>query len=198
VEPVRTRSKGRHRDFAFRVIAVVAAAGLVAFIAVVITSRPAKTTPATFADPPLPALKPGSLAPAFSLNRLGGGTPVTLSEFRGRPVVLNFFASWCTNCQAELAGFASFAREHADRVSVVGVDTNDSDGSAAKKLLERVGADYPVALDPLGKIATSYLIQALPVTYLIEPDGKVAGTAFGQMTTSQLESWLKRLGVQTS
>jgi thiol-disulfide isomerase/thioredoxin len=171
----------------------VASAGLVAFIAVVVTSRPAKPTPTTFPDSSLPALAVGSVAPAFSLGRLGGGPEIALSDFRGRPVVLNFFASWCPDCQAELSGFALFAREQGSRVDVVGIDTNDSDGSAAEKLLMRAGAAYPVALDPLAKIATRYLIQALPVTYFIEPNGHVAGTAFGQMTTSQLDSWAQKL-----
>jgi cytochrome c biogenesis protein CcmG/thiol:disulfide interchange protein DsbE len=181
-------------DRIFRAIALVASLGLIVFVVVVITSRTAQPTKPTFADSPPPTLALGTVAPDFSLSALGGGTDVVdLAAFRGTPVVVNFFASWCPNCQAELSAFASFARTEAGHVDVVGVDTNDSDRVAAIRLLDQAHAGYPVGVDPVAKVATRYLVEALPVTYFIDSRGRVAGVALGQMTGSDLDSWLKKL-----
>lgn len=183
-----------HRsDTTFRVIAMVACAGLVAFIAVVIVTGSPPTPHKTFSDPPPPAIGAGKTAPGFALGRLGGGADVQLTSFRGRPVVLNFFASWCPDCQAELSTVATFAREEKGRIDVVGIDTNESSTAASKRLLQRADATYPVALDPLAKVATRYLIQALPVTYFLDSRGRVMGEVFGQVTRAELSTWAKRL-----
>ena len=76
---------------------------------------------------------------------------------------------------------------------MVGVDTNDSDRPAAIRLLDHAHAAYPVGIDPIAKVATRYLIEALPVTYFIDSQGRVAGVAFGQLTYPDLHSWLKKL-----
>jgi cytochrome c biogenesis protein CcmG, thiol:disulfide interchange protein DsbE len=192
--PRLVAGNGERRDIVFRVIAVVASLGLVAFVITVIVSSPAsRATPATFPEPGLPALADGSPAPGFSLLRLGGGSDLDLAALRGSPVVLNFFASWCPDCQAELAGFARFAKSESHKVDVIGVDTNDSNTSVAMHLLERAGAAYPVGIDPLGKLALRYRIQALPVTYFIYPDGRIAGVAFGKLSSAQLDGWMGKL-----
>jgi cytochrome c biogenesis protein CcmG, thiol:disulfide interchange protein DsbE len=185
---------GERRDIVFRVIAVAASLGLVAFVVTVIVSSPAsRATPATFPEPALPALAKGSQAPGFSLQRLGGGSDLDLSALRGSPVVLNFFASWCPDCQSELAGFARFAKSESRNVDVIGVDTNDSNTTGAMHLLERAGAVYPVGIDPLGSLALRYRIQALPVTYFIDSEGRIAGVAFGKLSSAQLDLWMRKL-----
>ncbi len=186
--------KRRSSDRVFRVIAAIATLGLIAFVVVVVTSRATQHPPRTLLRlPPPPSLRLGTMAPDFSLTALRGGADVELSRLRGTPVVLNFFASWCPDCQAELSAFATFARTEDGRVQVMGVDTNDLNGSAAVRLLERAHAGYPVGVDPLAKVASRYLIEALPVTYFIDSEGRVAGVAFGQLTDADLNSWLKRL-----
>jgi cytochrome c biogenesis protein CcmG/thiol:disulfide interchange protein DsbE len=154
------------------------------------SSPPARKT---FPDPPPPAIATGKQAPGFELARLGGGPDVDLSGFLGKPVILNFFASWCPDCQAELSAIATTGREQTGRIDVVGIDTNDSDTSLAKSLLQRAGARYPVGVDPVAKVASRYLIQALPVTYFLNARGLVVGVAFGQLTSAELNVWVTRL-----
>jgi cytochrome c biogenesis protein CcmG/thiol:disulfide interchange protein DsbE len=190
--PADRPGEKRRPDAIFRVIALVATLGLIAFIVVVLTSRTAQP-PRTFPETPPPSLAIGTEAPDFLLSSLSGGTAVHLSALRGTPVVLNFFASWCSNCQAELSAFAAFARGEGGQVHVVGIDTNDSDRSGALRLLKKAEAGYPVGVDPIAKVATRYLIEALPVTYFIDSEGRVAGVAFGQLTNAGLHSWLKKL-----
>jgi cytochrome c biogenesis protein CcmG/thiol:disulfide interchange protein DsbE len=172
----------------------VATAGLIAFVVTVIVSGSPSTQKKLFPDPLPTALTTGKAAPGFALDRLGGGAKVQLSGFRGKPVIVNFFASWCPDCQAELSTIATVAREESGSINVVGVDTNDSNTSGAERLLERAGARYPVGVDPQALVATHYLIQALPVTYFLNARGLVVGETFGRLTGPELDAWVRRLG----
>jgi thiol-disulfide isomerase/thioredoxin len=180
----------------FKWIAAVAGAVLVGFVVFVIVRGPSQPTgPGTAAlkVAPPPTLKTGTTAPAFSLPALSGSDAVSLAAFRGKPVIVNFFASWCPDCRAELEAMATVARNSAGRVAVVGVDSNESSNAAAARLLTAARATYPVGLDPNAKVATQYLINALPVTYFVNGDGNVVGAALGPQTVTSLEHWVARL-----
>lgn len=192
----RNPSKHAPRDRVFKLIAAVAAACLIGFVVFVIVRGPAKPagpSSAALASPPPALLKAGSTAPNFSLPALGGGEPVALSSFRGTPVIVNFFASWCRDCRQELAAVASVGRANAGKVSVVGVDSNESSVAAVSTLLRDARASYPVALDNDAKVATEFLVQALPVSYFVDADGRVVGAALGPQTITSLEGWVRRL-----
>lgn len=189
------RRKGG-RDRPLKVIALLAAAVLVGFIAfVIVNSHTAghSTTPATFPPTEPSSLAPGAVAPEFSLPRLGGGPQVTLASTRGRPTIVNFFASWCSHCRAELGSVATVASANSDRVSVIGVDTSDPYTKAAERLLARARATYPVGVDPKGQVASQYHLTGLPVTYFLDARGKIVGVAFGAQTTRSLDRWVERL-----
>lgn len=186
----------RSKDRVFKWVAVVVAAGLVGFIVFVVVrgpSHPATSGSAALKLPPPPTLKPGTAAPAFALPALGGGGTVSLSAFRGTPVIVNFFASWCRDCRAELDAVATVARNNAGRVAVVGVDSNESSDATATRLLASAHATYPVALDNTARVATQYLISALPVTYFLNAEGRVVGAAIGPQGVSSLDRWVARL-----
>jgi cytochrome c biogenesis protein CcmG/thiol:disulfide interchange protein DsbE len=186
----------RSKDRVFKRVAVVAAAALVGFIVFVVVRGPSPpATPGTAAleSPPPPTLKLGIAAPPFSLPALGGGGAVSLSAFRGTPVIVNFFASWCRDCRAELDAVATVARNNAGRVAVVGVDSNESSDATATQLLAAAHATYPVALDNSAKVATQYLISALPVSYFLNAEGRVVGAAIGPQGVTSLDRWVARL-----
>lgn len=180
----------------FKVVVAVAGACLIGFVVFVVVrgpSRPSTPGSGALASPPPATLRAGTTAPAFALPALGGGAPVSLSSFRGTPVIVNFFASWCPDCRAELAAVASVARANSSAVRVVGVDSNESSVAAATTLLSEAQAQYPVALDNNAKVATQYLVQALPVTYFIDARGRVVGAALGPQTVTKLDRWVHRL-----
>ncbi|MDA8300404.1 MAG: TlpA disulfide reductase family protein [Actinomycetota bacterium] len=142
----------------------------------------------------LPELASGRVAPGFSLPNLRGGRKVSLAGFAGHPVVLNFFASWCADCRAELSAFAKVSSASHGAVRFVGIDTDDASPGKARSLLAAAGDNYPVGMDRNGDVATSrYLVQALPVTVFISADGRIAGQAFGAQTVRSLTPWLRRL-----
>jgi cytochrome c biogenesis protein CcmG/thiol:disulfide interchange protein DsbE len=192
--PAGRRSKGTDRVFKW--VAVVAGAALIGFVVFVIVrgpSHPSVPGSSALESPPPPTLKPGTSAPAFSLPPLEGGDAVSLASFRGTPVIVNFFASWCPDCRAELVAMATVAHRSAGHVAVVGVDSNESSDAAATQLLAAAHATYPVGLDNSAKVATRYLINALPVSYFVNAKGRVIGVALGPQTVTSLQRWVARL-----
>jgi cytochrome c biogenesis protein CcmG/thiol:disulfide interchange protein DsbE len=178
------------------VIVAVGAACLIGFVIFVVVRGPAKPTHASstaLASPAPSTLKAGTSAPPFSLPALGGGDPVSLTSYRGSPVILNFFASWCPDCRQELAAVSSVSRAGAGKVRVIGVDSNESSIAAATRLLGEANAAYPVALDNNATVATAYLVQALPVTYFLDAEGHVVGAALGPQTVKTLDRWVHRI-----
>jgi cytochrome c biogenesis protein CcmG, thiol:disulfide interchange protein DsbE len=123
-----------------------------------------------------PPPKVGAPAPAFSLPRLTGDGDVSLDSFRGKTVVLNFFASWCPPCKREAPDLESVWRRYrSDGLVVLGVDSGDTSGSA-RDFLSAHGVTYPVAFDPGQTLALgAYALPGLPVTYVINRAGRIVG-----------------------
>jgi peroxiredoxin len=123
-----------------------------------------------------PPPKVGRPAPAFALQRLSGDSTVSLRSLRGKIVVLNFFASWCDPCKREAPVLEQVWRhDRSDNVVVLGVDANDSRGDA-QKFLSAHGVTYPVVFDHNGLVAANrYDISNLPVTYVLNPQGRIVG-----------------------
>jgi cytochrome c biogenesis protein CcmG, thiol:disulfide interchange protein DsbE len=123
-----------------------------------------------------PPPKIGSRAPAFSLRRLDGKGTTSLASFRGKTVVLNFFASWCGPCKREAPDLESVWRRYrASGLVVLGVDSGDAAGDA-RRFLHAHGVTYPTVFDPNEKLARGpYALPGLPVTYVINPAGRIVG-----------------------
>lgn len=124
-----------------------------------------------------PAPKVGGPAPAFSLQRLSGDGELSLESFRGKAVVLNFFASWCGPCKQEAPVLEKLWKENrADRVVVLGVDTGPDVESDGRRFVSAHGITYPVVFDPNADVANNrYAVPGLPVTYVLNPAGRVVG-----------------------
>jgi cytochrome c biogenesis protein CcmG, thiol:disulfide interchange protein DsbE len=128
----------------------------------------------------------GTVAPDFSLTTLDG-EPISLADLRGRPVIVNFWASWCLPCVEEFPILADAHERHADEgLAVVGVVYQDT-SLAARTFLERQGAEWPSAADPDGRAAEAYGILAPPETFLIDRDGVIVARALGQFSAEWLD-----------
>jgi thiol-disulfide isomerase/thioredoxin len=125
-------------------------------------------------------------AASFSLPGLGhSGQQVSLSRYRGQPLIVNFFASWCEPCQKETPLLASFFRTEKGKVALVGLDENDVIGNATTfTQKERVG--YPVGFDPAGTTATAYGVNSLPQTFFLNARHQVVDRVFGAVTLADL------------
>jgi cytochrome c biogenesis protein CcmG, thiol:disulfide interchange protein DsbE len=135
---------------------------------------------------------PGTPAPALRLPGLDGGQ-VDLASLRGRPVVVNFWASWCDPCVREFPLLRQAAAGHRqDRLTVVGVLSGDSP-AAARPFLRRNNATWPIALDPNAATATAWGAVGLPHTYFIRPDGTLASHQLGELTQASLDRQLAQI-----
>ena len=141
----------------------------------------------------------GSSAPGFTLPSLTGGPPVdlyALGRDAHRPVVLNFFASWCTPCQKEtplLAQTADAERAKGSAVRFVGVDVADQRADAIA-FVHSSGITYPVGTDAdLTVTSGRYGLNGEPNTFFINGSGDVVGHVIGAVTSTQLQGWLHRL-----
>ena len=134
---------------------------------------------------------PHSLGKArnFTLSVLGHpGQHLSLQSLDGSPVIVNFFASWCTPCQKETPLIARFYRARQGRVRIVGIDVNDS-APAALRFVHKSGVAYPVAVDPLPmKTATAYGLPGLPATFFLNARHVIVKRVFGALTPAELTS----------
>ena len=129
-------------------------------------------------------------APAFDLPRLGSGARLSLSAYRGKVVVVNFWASWCVDCKLEAKTLAEGAAKWAGngKVVFVGVDTRDL-GSAAESWMRRYGVDYPIARDGSGGESDRWGVTGYPETFFVDPAGRVVPPHIvGPITAPQLKA----------
>jgi cytochrome c biogenesis protein CcmG, thiol:disulfide interchange protein DsbE len=123
----------------------------------------------------------------FTLSELGHpGRKLSLSAFAGRPVIINFFASWCPPCKRETPTLARFYRETGGRTTIIGVDSNDEAGPALR-FVHAAGVRYPVAVDPLPAATTiSYGVYVLPQTFFLNARHRIVKRIFGAVTMKEL------------
>jgi cytochrome c biogenesis protein CcmG/thiol:disulfide interchange protein DsbE len=139
----------------------------------------------------LPAAGPqvGDPAPDFALADLDG-QPLRLADLGGRPVIVNFWASWCGPCVEEFPVLARALREHReDGLVVVGIVVRDN-SEAARGFMTRMDARWPAAMDPGEEVARRFGIYAPPETFFIDAEGTITGRQIGQLTAADLNRHL--------
>ena len=136
--------------------------------------------------------------PDVTLPCLGGGRPVHLTGLRGKPTVLNLWASWCTPCREELPVLQKFHQRAKGKVAMLGVDFEDTQPDAALKLLARSGVTYPQVADFGKQIDQGLGRHPVPMTVLVDADGNVVSALPMQITSvDQLASLVEQsLGVR--
>ncbi len=169
--------------FVAAALVVVALAGFVAFGGTDSTEPPA-AAPGT--EGPR-----GAPAPEITFQYLDGGSG-SLADFRGRPVVLNFFADWCPACVAELPDFQSVYQDFGDRVVFLGMDQSTSD-AGAHALLDQTGVSYQIALDRDRQIFLTFEGFAMPTTIFINEAGEVVDRQNGVIFEQDLRNRLTTL-----
>jgi cytochrome c biogenesis protein CcmG/thiol:disulfide interchange protein DsbE len=129
---------------------------------------PGQATPA--ARSPAPEI--GHPAPDFTLTSLDG-SEVSLSDFQGQPVVLNFWATWCPPCRAEMPALQAASELLAGEAVVLGVSLQET-SSAVGPFAEEFGITYPLVLDQSAQVALTYRVSSIPTTFFIDEQGVVA------------------------
>ena len=132
-------------------------------------------------------------AAEFRLGRLDDpNRVVSLADFRGRPLVLNFWASWCGPCRKEMPAFESVARELEGRVEFLGVNAQDT-RPGALDLVAKTGVRYPSVVDSGGTLMAAYGLRGLPNTAFISAEGELLDLHVGELDATDLRATIRRL-----
>ncbi|MCS7221446.1 MAG: TlpA disulfide reductase family protein [Anaerolineae bacterium] len=167
-------------------LAAVAALGL----AWIQMSRVPSSGPAS--APPTEA-RVGFTAPDFTLPQVDGQM-LSLRELRGQVVILNFWATWCAPCRAEMPALDRVYRDrHKDGVAVVGVNQLEA-AIQVQRYLGQLSLSFPIALDERGKVGRIYRVHALPTTYFVDRQGIIRDMVIGgPMSEATLQSKIAAL-----
>lgn len=138
------------------------------------------------------AASAGHAAPAFSAPVLGGGGRVSLASLRGKPVVLNFWASWCAPCADEAPLLNRAYRRYHGRIAFLGVDSHDA-RSDAIAFLRRHRVRYPSVFDSGGSIYRDYELTGQPETFFIGDGGQIVRHVPGELTPPALRQGIEAL-----
>lgn len=169
----RVAAQARHRRRIFTIGGVVAAVAVL--VGVVIASG-------TNDDPP--AAQAGASTQGIALEMLDGSTR-SLDDYRGEPLVVNFFASWCAPCLAEMPGFEAVSQRLDGHVAFLGVNLQDRPDDG-RRVVEQTGVTYDVARDPDGSIFQRFGAVAMPTTVFIDAEGNVVEVHSGEISASAL------------
>jgi cytochrome c biogenesis protein CcmG/thiol:disulfide interchange protein DsbE len=178
-----------------RLLAGLLATALLAGCATDATSGSPDDTAAAGAAPPAPACEklperpapPGAEAlPPLSLACLGPGPAVSLDRLTGRPTLVNLWATWCGPCREEMPVLQEAYARHGERVRFLGVDVQD-DPEAARWFLADLGIGYPHVVDPAGELLRELGVRGLPVTLVLDEEGRVVDRSVGQLDAESLE-----------
>jgi peroxiredoxin len=137
-------------------------------------------------------LKHGQTPPDFTLQSASGDT-IRLAAYKGRVVLLNFWATWCHGCKTEIPWLIEFQEKYKARgLAVVGVSMDDDGWKAVKPFAAEKGLNYPVVIGS-DSLAKSYGLTAMPMTFLIDRKGRIAATSVGIVDKAACESEILKL-----
>lgn len=141
--------------------------------------------------PPPPAT--GAEMADFALEGLNG-KQYRLSDLRGKPVVLNFWATWCPPCRVEMPLFEGYSKKYKDQVTIIGVNYAE-DRATVQNFIEDRKISFPIWLDPAGKVSDLYYVQSYPNTFFIDEEGVLRGQHIGQLDEALMDRYLEALGI---
>ena len=136
---------------------------------------------------------PGRSAPNFELANLAG-QPVTLADFKGKPVILNFWATWCPPCREEFPDLQAVAEAYGDDLTVIGINHTSGDTpDLVPDFVAEYGISFPILLDELGLVVELYGVVGLPTTIFIDRQGIINEIITGPVNKAFIEQKLTDL-----
>jgi thiol-disulfide isomerase/thioredoxin len=135
-----------------------------------------------------------SPAPEFTLPSLSGES-ISLKDYQGRAVLLNFWATWCLPCRAEMPLLQRYSDQSGDKLVILAINNLES-REQVDAFAKELGLVLPVALDQDGAVANLYRVRGLPTSVFIDQDGKIRYHHIGILNEDQLVGYLTELGIQ--
>jgi len=163
----------------------IAAAALLALTAAQKNSTAANET-AIISAQPVPS-------PLWELKDVDG-EPVKSSDFTGKVVVLDFWATWCGPCRMEIPGFIELQKQYADRgLVVVGVSLDQGGAAVVKPFMEKTGINYPIVLGDEAIVSAFGGVEGIPTTFIIDRNGRIVAKHVGYTAKAEFEAEIKPL-----
>lgn len=136
------------------------------------------------------AIHQGSAAINFKLKTLDGGE-LSLADYRGKGVILNFWGTFCKPCREEMPALESAYQKYKDKgVTIIGIDASEPQKAVAAYVKE-LGIDFPIVLDPGLETANAYQANELPYSVFIDPNARISHINIGQMDEQTIEKYIK-------
>jgi peroxiredoxin len=142
-----------------------------------------------------PAPEEDAIAPDFKLLNIDG-VEVRLSELRGQPVLINFWATWCAPCRLEMPGMQDRFEKFADDGLQILAVNFDEPVEAVQGFSDELGLTFELLLDPGGEIQRAYRIRGYPTSFFLDPNGVIKVLHIGVMTEGQLDIYLAEIGLE--
>lgn len=135
----------------------------------------------------------GAIAPRFTLQDIQG-TEISLSNQRGKVVLINFWATWCPPCLQEMPGIQNIYEQYDGDLVVLAID-NDEPLDLVKDFQEELGLTFNILMDPGARVQLQYQIRSYPTSLFVDEKGIIQFVHIGLMTETQLEGYLAKLGL---
>lgn len=134
-----------------------------------------------------------SAGPVWELNDVNGHT-IRSADFKGKVMLLDFWATWCPPCRAEIPGFVELQKRHAkDGLAVIGISLDRGDSAGVKSFLEKNGVNYPVAIGTDEMIQAFGGVESIPTTFILDRWGRIVGRHEGFADQEEFEKEIKPL-----
>lgn len=177
-------------------IAILFLIGLVVYGGYEYLSPPSSNDiPTSETEAPHEGIEKDQHAPDFSLMDLDGN-PVRLSDFRGKKVLINFWATWCPPCRVELPHMEKFYEDYESKGTVIlGVNLTPTEGDrdTIHTFVDEQGLSFPIVLDPEGDVMDTYEVVAYPTTYLLDTEGVIRETFRGAINYDIMKETVSKI-----
>ncbi|RKQ31354.1 redoxin domain-containing protein [Oceanobacillus halophilus] len=137
-------------------------------------------------------LEIGNKAPDFEVTTLKG-EEIQLSDLEGKPVMLNFWATWCPPCRTEMPDMQKFQENHDVTVLAVNLTDTEANKESVNQFVEQFGLTFQVGLDSDGSVAKTYRINPIPTTFMIDSKGEISHKTFGAMKYETMVEELEKM-----
>lgn len=144
------------------------------------TQSDTSTSDIEIAETDIVGVRRGNIAPDFSLETLNGEV-LSLSEFKGKKVFVNFWATWCPPCRAEMPDIQTFSEDEDVVVLAINLMHTEDSLLTVDNFIKDRDFTFPVLMDESGEVADQYLVQAYPTSYMIDSKGRIQYIALGAM-----------------
>lgn len=136
-------------------------------------------------EEPVVGLDVGDMAPDFQLTTLDG-EEVALSDYRGSRVWINFWATWCPPCRAEMPDMEEFYKQNDVEILAINLTETEPNTDQVQRFVDEYGLTFPILLDEVIEVATAYRIQPIPTSFMIDSEGVIQFKSIGPLTYEQM------------